>query len=134
FIGQDEDDPNFEAGVERPGIQPPHHFSPNGLTSASKVQAERGCLASHNAVAAMSSGLRKKVSGLSGIDRRVRGRSTIASITTKATWMPAGPRLRAIDSARLRWAALVGANAAVFTPPRREAVAPMKMMLPDPAA
>ena len=47
-----------------------HQFSPNGLTSASNVQAERGCRASHSAVAAMSSGFRKKLSGLSGMFRR----------------------------------------------------------------
>jgi hypothetical protein len=48
--------------------------------------------------------------------------------------MPAGQSVRAIDSARLRWAALAGANAAVFTLPRRDAVAPMNTMLPRPAA
>ena len=47
--------------------------------------------------------------------------------------MPAGHRARAIDSARLRCAALAGANAAVILPPRRDAVAPMKTMFPSPA-
>jgi len=62
-----------------------HQFSPKGLTSTSNVQAEGGCCASHTAVAAMSSGFRKKLSGLSGMFRRVPGRSTTASITIKAT-------------------------------------------------
>jgi hypothetical protein len=62
-----------------------HQFSPNGLTSTSNVHAEGGCCASHTAVAAMSSGFRKKLSGLAGMFRRVPGRSTTASITIKAT-------------------------------------------------
>jgi hypothetical protein len=49
-----------------------HHFSPNGLTSISKVQAERGWRASRTALAAMSSAFRKKSSGLSGMFWRVR--------------------------------------------------------------
>jgi len=35
------------------------------------------------------------------------------------------PEVRAIDSARLRCAALADAKAAVFAPPRRDAVAPV---------
>ena len=56
------------------------------------------------------------------------------SMTISATWMPWGQSLRAIDLARLRCAALAGANAAVWTPPRRDAVAPMKMIAPAPLA
>jgi phage replication-related protein YjqB (UPF0714/DUF867 family) len=62
-----------------------HQFSPKGLTSTSNVHVEGCCCASHTAVAAMSSGFRKKLSGLSGMFRRVPGRSTTASITIKAT-------------------------------------------------
>ena len=47
------------------------------------------------------------------------------------TWIPDGPSERARDSARLRWAALAEANATVLAPPRRDAVAPMKIMLPS---
>ena len=39
-----------------------------------------------------------------------------------------------MDSARLRWAALAGAKAAVRGAPRREAVAPMTTMAPLPFA
>ena len=120
-------------------VQPNAHYAAYGLNwsecmhrqrqAASPVLTEwpdlglerpgRGGLqASHSAVAAMSSGFRKKLSGLSGMFRRVLGRSTTASTTVKATWMPCGQRLRAIDSARLRCAALAGANAAVLGPPR----------------
>jgi hypothetical protein len=47
--------------------------------------------------------------------------------------MPAGQSERAMDSARIRCAALAGAKAAVLGIPRRDAVAPMKMILPAPA-
>ena len=46
------------------------------------------------------------------------------------TWTPAGQRYLAIDSASDRCAALAGAKAVVRGTPRREAVAPMKTMLP----
>lgn len=62
-----------------------HQFSPNGLTSTSKVQADRDCLASQTAFAAISSGWRKKLSGLSGMFWRVFGRSTTASMMIRAT-------------------------------------------------
>ena len=58
------------------------------------------------------------------------GSSTIPSMMISETWIPDGPSERASDSARLRCAALAEANAAVLAPPRREAVAPMKIMFP----
>jgi hypothetical protein len=61
---------------------------------------------------------------------RIDGSSTIPSMMISETWIPDGPSERARDSARLRWAALAEANATVLAPPRREAVAPMKIMCP----
>ena len=48
--------------------------------------------------------------------------------------MPAAQSERAMDSARIRCAALAGAKAAVLGIPRRDAVAPMKMILPRASA
>jgi len=71
----------------------------------------------------MSSGLTKKLSSLSASFVRIDGSSTIPSMMISETWIFDGPSERARDSARLRWAALAEANAAVLAPPRREAVA-----------
>ena len=98
-----------------------HQVSPNGRASSSNVHAERGWATRNAAVAATSSGLTKKASGLSGRRWRVRGRSTTPSITISETWMPAGPRCLASDSASERCAALAWANAAVRAAPRRDA-------------
>ena len=74
----------------------------------------------------------KKLSGLSLMRCALR-QSTTPSTMSSATWMPAGQSWRAIDSARLRCAALAGAKPPSSRPPRREAVAPMNKMLPVPA-
>jgi hypothetical protein len=73
-------------------------------------------------VSATSSGLTKKLSSLSASFVRIDGSPTIPSMMISETWIPDGPSERARDSARLRWAALAEANAAVLAP-RREAVA-----------
>ena len=78
-------------------------------------------------MSATSSGLTKKLSNLSASLVRTDGSSTISSIMISETWIPDGPSERARDLARLRWAALAEANAAVLAPPRREAVAPTKI-------
>ena len=76
----------------------------------------------------------KKSSGWSGIRLRVHSRSITASITKYATWMPWGPRLLAIDSARMRCPALVGAKPAKRGMPRRADVFPVIMIAPRPAS
>ena len=83
-------------------------------------------------ISAPPAGSTKASSGLSGIAFRVRGRSTMPSIMMRATWTPSRARAYAPSiSARLRCAALAGAKAADLMPPRRKAVAPMKMMFPE---
>src|SRR5580692_533849 len=117
--------------AQRTGVSVPRYqASPKGRASTSKDQAEGLWRTRAKAVAATAAGWMKNESGLPGMRSRVRGRSTTPSTMMRATWMPAGQSARAMDSARLRWAALAGAKAAVLTLPRREAVAPMKMMEP----
>src|ERR1700704_3106462 len=67
----------------------------------------------------MAAGLIKKSSAASGQRLRVHSRSMTASINTYATWMPFGPSSRAIDSASILCAALVGAKPAKFALPRK---------------
>ena len=84
------------------------------------------------AIAATPAGSMKKSSARSVNRERVTGPPTTPSTTIRATWMPAGQRWRAINSASARCAILACANAAVPAAPRREAVAPTTMIAPRP--
>ena len=66
------------------------HLSPNGLTAASNVHADRGRLASHIAVVAVFSGFWKKASGLSGL------RCQFTKCTNFSSFSP--PRRPSVDT------------------------------------
>src|SRR6202171_285499 len=110
-----------------------YHFSAKGRASTSNDHADGRCWGDRNPTSATSSGWMKNESGLSGILSRVLGRSTTPSTTMRATWIPAGQRARAIDSARLRCPPLAEEKEADLAPALRDAVAPTKTMLPRPA-
>src|SRR5262245_44371054 len=67
-----------------------YQLSPNGRASTSKLHALRSWRVSWNAVSATADGWTKKLSSLSAIAWRVRGRSTTPSMMTRHTWMPDG--------------------------------------------
>ncbi|MNY34451.1 hypothetical protein D3C86_1687940 [compost metagenome] len=66
----------------------------------------------------------------SGKLSRIKAVSMAPSMTGWATWMPCGPSSRAMLWARARRANLAPAKAEKLARPRREALAPVKMMLP----
>src|SRR6266581_1278635 len=68
-----------------------HQDSRKGRTSVRNDQAERGWWVTCQTSSAMSDGLMKQSSGLSGNRARVQGRSMIASIIMKDACTPRGP-------------------------------------------
>ena len=112
-----------------------YQVSLNGRASSSKLQAERSCATRCAAISAMASGFREELVGLvrhhfscaRDIDDAVDDHQRhVDSLQAK--------ELRAIDSASARCADLAGAKAAERGPPRREAVAPVKIIAPCPFA